>query len=113
MKRVEFSHLIMTPPLHVVVVGAPQPMSNSPSTVPRERLSQLREVVTEERPLRLGFELVAAPLRFVGFWAAVALPFLYLPLLFGGLEASDSTVFGALLAVNALALVIGHNYARS
>ncbi|MDS0240856.1 MULTISPECIES: hypothetical protein [Haloferax] len=88
-------------------------MSNSPSTVPRERLSQLREVVTEERSLRLGFELVAAPLRFVGFWAAVALPFLYLPLLFGGLEASEFTVFGVLLALNALALVIGHNYARS
>ncbi|MCO8265379.1 hypothetical protein ACOZ4B_07085 [Haloferax prahovense] len=88
-------------------------MSNSPSTVPRERLSQLRDVVTEEQPLRLGFELVAAPLRFVGFWAAVALPFLYVPLLFGGLEAGEFTVFGGLLALNALALVLGHNYARS
>jgi len=113
MKRIEFSYLIMTPPHHVVFVGALQPMSNSPSTVPRERLSQLREALTEERSLRLGFELVAAPLRFVGFWAAVALPFLYVPLLFGGLESSEFTVFGALLALNALALVLGHNYARS
>ncbi|KAB1187783.1 MULTISPECIES: hypothetical protein [Haloferax] len=88
-------------------------MSNSSTNLPRERLSELREMVADEQQLPTGVRLVAAPLRFVGFWAAVALPFLYVPLLFGGLEASELTVFVALVALNALALVIGHNYARS
>ncbi|AHZ23511.1 hypothetical protein E6P09_14525 [Haloferax mediterranei ATCC 33500] len=88
-------------------------MSNSSSTVPRERLSKLRERVTDEQQLTTGLRLIAIPVRFIGFWVAVALPFLYLPLLVGGLSGSELTAFVALVAVNALALVVGHNYARS
>ncbi|ELZ96766.1 hypothetical protein C440_03293 [Haloferax mucosum ATCC BAA-1512] len=98
-------------------------MSNSSSTVPRERLSQLREKVTDEQQLSTGLRLVTAPVRFVGFWAAVALPFLYLPLLVGGLSetvtlsanlsGNELTVFVALVTLNVVALVIGHDYARS
>jgi fatty acid desaturase len=88
-------------------------MSNSSTNLPRERLSQLRERVPDEQQLPTGVKLVAAPLRFVGFWAAIALPFMYMPLLYGGLQASELTVFVALVALNALALVVGHNYARS
>jgi tryptophan-rich sensory protein len=71
----------------------------------------MREVV-QSRSLQHGARLVAAPLRFVGFWVAIALPFLYLPLLFGGLDGQQALVFGLLLTVNALALVIGHGYRR-
>jgi hypothetical protein len=53
---------------------------------------------------------LAAPLRFVAFWVAVALPFLYLPLLVGGLKGSQPTVFAALLAANAVGLIVGHGY---
>jgi hypothetical protein len=52
-----------------------------------------------------------APVRFVSFWLAVALPFCYLPLLYGGLPMAEAKVFAALLAVNAVCLVLGRNYA--
>ena len=57
--------------------------------------------------VRKGTELV----RVIAFWTAVVLPFLYLPLLFGGLEG-DATLFGSLLALNAVALLLGHDYRR-
>lgn len=52
---------------------------------------------------------VLAPLRVVGFWSAVALPFLYVPLVATGLgSTAEVTVFLALLAANVLAVVLGH-----
>jgi hypothetical protein len=86
-------------------------MSNSSPPVSRERTSRLREVV-QSQPLQHGARLVAAPLRFVGFWAAVALPFLYVPLLLGGLQGSEAFAFGFLMALNALALVVGHGHGQ-
>ncbi|WP_410766790.1 hypothetical protein [Haloferax sp. DFSO60] len=87
-------------------------MSNSPSTLPRERLVELREMLNEQH-INSSMKVVTAPFRFVGFWAAVALPFLYLPLLFNGLGNSEITVFTALVALNVVALVVGHNHARA
>lgn len=47
------------------------------------------------------------------FWAAVVLPFLHLPLLLTGLETSSEAVtFTALLALNFVALVVGHRHQR-
>ncbi|WP_152042073.1 hypothetical protein [Salinigranum salinum] len=86
-------------------------MSNSSSPVSRERLTRVREVA-QSQSLQHGARLVAAPLRFVGFWAAVALPFLYLPLLISGLDGQETLVFGLLLALNAVALVIGHGHGQ-
>ncbi|WP_129113201.1 hypothetical protein [Halegenticoccus tardaugens] len=57
-------------------------------------------------------EAVAVPVRAVCFWAAVALPFLYVPLLFGGLKGSEDVVFVGLLAANAVALFAGHAHRR-
>lgn len=82
-------------------------MSNSSSSA-----SRLRELA-QSSSLQHSARLVAAPLRFVGFWAAIALPFLYLPLLFGGLAGQEALVFGFLLATNALALVVGHSHGQS
>jgi hypothetical protein len=42
----------------------------------------------------------------------VALPFLYLPLLVGGLDGQQTTVFVGLLLANAAALVLGHGYGQ-
>ncbi|WP_276272562.1 hypothetical protein [Haloarcula litorea] len=54
-----------------------------------------------------------APVRGLAFWTAIALPFLYLPLLVSGLEtAAVRTAFAALVACNAVALLVGHSYAR-
>ena len=53
------------------------------------------------------------PVRGIAFWTAIALPFLYLPLLASGLQSSSvRTVFAALVACNAVALLVGHSYAR-
>ncbi|MFP4218250.1 MAG: hypothetical protein ACLFR6_05365 [Salinarchaeum sp.] len=51
------------------------------------------------------------PIRFVGFWLSVALPFLYLPLLATGLNTVSQTIaFLGLLALNVVALAVGHSY---
>ena len=42
----------------------------------------------------------------------MALPFLYVPLLVGGLDGQQTTVFVALLLMNAVALVLGHEYGQ-
>ena len=58
-------------------------------------------------------ENVLAPVRVLSFWVAVALPFLYLPLLLTGLETTTvTTAFLALLAANAVALFVGHPHRR-
>ncbi len=87
------------------------PMSNSSPTAPIDRVPRLHELVDAWPPQR-SLEVVAAPLRFIAFWAAVALPFLYLPLLVGGLRGQQVTVFVGLLFANVVALVIGHEHGR-
>jgi hypothetical protein len=52
------------------------------------------------------------PAQVVGFWAAVLMPVLYLPLLVGGLRGGQTRLFSALLVGNALALVVGHGYGQ-
>ncbi|MFB6103047.1 MAG: hypothetical protein ABEJ73_10835 [Haloplanus sp.] len=86
-------------------------MSNSSPTAPIDRLPRLNELA-EAWPLRRGLAVVAAPLRFIAFWVAVALPFLYVPLLVGGLDGQQPTVFAALLLANAVSLVIGHEHGQ-
>lgn len=89
-------------------------MSNSSPTVPREPFARLREVIeTAPNTVRFGLRIVTYPIQFVAFWLAVALPFLYLPLLHGGLQAGQTAAFGSLLAVNAAALVVGHGHSRT
>lgn len=54
---------------------------------------------------------LARPIEAAAFWSAIALPFLYLPLLFNGLSTSTQlTTFFALLGLHALAIVCGHRY---
>jgi hypothetical protein len=50
-------------------------------------------------------------LRAVGFWTAVALPFLYVPLLTFGLdERTHAIAFLGLLALNLVALLVGRGH---
>ncbi len=83
-------------------------MSNSSTTVP-PKSSRLDDALGAD-VLRSGVEIVTTPLRFVAFWAAVALPFLYVPLLFGGLEGGQVSAFASMLGVHLFALVAGHGY---
>ncbi|SER91247.1 hypothetical protein [Natrinema salaciae] len=56
---------------------------------------------------------LATPIRAVGFWAAIAMPILYLPLLATGLSSSfDGALFLTLLVGNLLALYVGHAHRR-
>jgi hypothetical protein len=80
-------------------------MSN-PSTQLTERTTQFSTTFPVER----GRQMLVAPIRFVGFWAAVSMPFLYVPLLAGGLEANEVYVFIGLLLLNLVAFVAGHEH---
>lgn len=52
-----------------------------------------------------------ASLQFVGFWSAIALPFVYVPYLLTGLSgALDTAVLVGLVLLNAVALYVGHGY---
>jgi hypothetical protein len=48
-------------------------------------------------------------IRTAGFWGAVTLPFLHLPLLFAGIETPvEVGMFLSLLVGNVVALLVGH-----
>ena len=85
-------------------------MSNSSTTVPTNT-SRLADVSSAD-VLRSGVEIVTTPFRFVAFWAAVALPFLYVPLLFGGLQGEQAAAFVSLVGAHLLALIVGHGYSQ-
>lgn len=56
---------------------------------------------------------VGRPVIGLAFWAAIALPFLHLPLLIAGLETTRMTVaFLLLLGLNVVALIVGQPYGR-
>jgi hypothetical protein len=54
---------------------------------------------------------LTTPVEMVSFWLAVALPFLYLPLLVSGVT-TDGELLSVLVlvALNAVALLIGHDH---
>ena len=56
--------------------------------------------------------LLLRPLRFAGFWSAVALPFVLLGLVVAGVAARQVDVFAGLLGANLLALRLGREYNR-
>lgn len=57
---------------------------------------------------------VKPPLQFFSFWGAIALPFVHVPLLAQGLDDPALLVtFLSLLALNVVALYLGHGYNRS
>lgn len=61
----------------------------------------------------IGHSLLA-PLRGIAFWTAIALPFLYVPLLASGLESeSVRMAFTLLVVTNVVTLIVGHPYARN
>ncbi|MFC6785109.1 hypothetical protein ACFQFD_19735 [Halobaculum halobium] len=70
--------------------------------------SSLKAAVTEFTGA--GRTVAVEPVRAVAFYAAIGLPFGYLPLLANGITAEQLTVFVGLLFANAAALVLGHGY---
>jgi hypothetical protein len=53
------------------------------------------------------------PVRAAAFWLAIALPFAHLPMLAGGFGSeTELLTFLALIAANAVALLVGHGHHR-
>jgi len=54
---------------------------------------------------------LTAAIRATCFWLAIALPFLYVPLLIAGVETRpEGLALLVLLALNALSLLVGHSH---
>jgi len=55
--------------------------------------------------------VLTKPIEAIGFWAAVALPFLYVPLLATGIEQQSSQLAALLLiGLHVAALVVGRHH---
>lgn len=64
--------------------------------------------------LQQGISAAQRGLRTIGFWAAVSLPFLHVPLLLSGLDSSaDLLAFAVLFGANLVGLLVGHQYETS
>ncbi|WP_254823535.1 hypothetical protein [Haloglomus halophilum] len=84
--------------------------TNSPSLWPPADASPARIADQLRRGARTAVDHVRPLLQATAFWSAVVMPFLYVPLLLGGLTGGEFTTFVGLLLVNALVLVLGHNH---
>ena len=80
----------------------------SGATSPRDLLSSTR--IAPGSAAAAFRDVLKKPVRRVAFWVAIALPLTYLPLLVGGIEDSEATLFALLLVANAVTLVIGHGH---
>jgi hypothetical protein len=60
-----------------------------------------------------GTLALRATVRGMSFWAAILLPLVYLPLLSGGLGSQTGFIVIGLLALNLIALFVGHNHTNS
>lgn len=80
---------------------------SSPSTTASEPASLTGKA-------RNSQDVVAAllkPIEVVGFWAAVTLPFLYMPLLLAGVQtSSEQLAAGGLVVLHVVSLLIGRNH---
>lgn len=86
---------------------------STPSTTP-DVLSAAADVAPADRIRSLlgtARDHVIEPVRVIGFWSAIALPFMYVPLLATGIDtAPEAAVFFGLLAANLVAIAVGHSY---
>ncbi|ELY44013.1 hypothetical protein C494_18018 [Natronorubrum bangense JCM 10635] len=91
-------------------------MSNQPSghdqdtVVSRERDGEDQDV---DGTLEKIVPSLAGPIRTTGFWGAIVLPILYLPVLITGLSTSfEASLFLGLIILHLLALYVGHAHRR-
>lgn len=80
-------------------------LPSTPSALNAERLANSISGVLS------GYETFFRPIEAVAFWAAVAMPFVYLPLLLTGIDTgSEQIALAALVALHIVALVVGKRY---
>lgn len=63
--------------------------------------------ITSDLPV---IRVMSGTVKAAAFWAAVAIPLAYPPLMYAGLDGVYGYVFVSLLFANALALAVGHDY---
>ena len=81
------------------------------TTTPSTPDPSTSEPATTDRRSNLGLETILKPVRATSFYAALALPLAYVPLLVSGLETvSQTTTFALLLGLHVLALAAGHGH---
>ena len=86
-------------------------MSNAPSTLAQYTTDSADDsAATLLTFANSAAETLTRPFEFAGFWSAVVLPFVYAPMLVGGVAAGRQMTFIALIALHAVALVAGHGY---
>lgn len=82
---------------------SPTDRQSADSSPPSERRDD------EDGMLERATPGLATPIRAAGFWAAIAMPILYVPVLATGLSSSfDGVLFLGLIVGNLLALYVGH-----
>jgi hypothetical protein len=80
---------------------SPSPLESEDAERTDARLVTLRQFVSAP----------PATVRTIAFWLAVALPFLYLPLLASGVTTpGERGALATMLALNVVALYAGHDY---
>lgn len=58
-----------------------------------------------------GYGTLFRPVEAISFWAAVGLPFIYVPLVLTGIQAAPEQIAAALLVVaHVIALVLGRHH---
>lgn len=101
-------------------------MSDSTATTDRRSSSSSNSSSTPEpiddaatdgedgrRLLERTVPTLATPIRKAGFWTAIVLPFCYVPFLLYGLSSPLETLaFLGALAINLVALYVGHAHRR-
>ena len=79
-----------------------------PSAPPALRSSSFGSVLSAARS---EYEALLRPLQAIAFWAAVVMPFVYLPLFVTGIEtASEGIALAGLIGLHVVALVVGRRY---
>jgi hypothetical protein len=74
--------------------------------------SALAEVASNvDVDTKQGYATLLKPFEVVGFWSAVALPFLYVPLVVSGPSTrAEQTALAALVLTHVIALLLGHRH---
>ena len=81
---------------------------SSASPFRSESAAEIRQWI----PARALEHVLRSPVQFVGFWAAVVLPFVLVALVATGHATQQPAVAGGLVAGNLLGLLLGRGYNR-
>ena len=71
------------------------------------------DVAASTSLVRRGTLAIGSTIRRISFWSAILLPLVYLPLLSGGLGPQTGYIVIGLLALNLIALLVGHNHTNN